>query len=175
LDKMEAQYGSDKSMRLRAFEAALKFGRDNARTPMQWSAGSNAGFSNVDPWIRVNENHAVFNVEDQTKDVESVLSFWRHVLRTRKLHKDALIYGAFSLVDVDNERTITFIKSSEDGSQRFLVALNFSDQLTRLFVPDSLTGMKLNMQLSTISYLGKEEFLGPWEGRLYVADTSNLQ
>lgn len=175
LDKIEVQYGSDEAMRLSAFKAAVKFGRDNARTPMQWSAGSNAGFSNVDPWIRVNENHTIFNAEDQAKDPESVLSFWRQLLRTRKLYKDALIYGAFSLADVDNERTITFVKSSEDGLQRFLVTLNFSDQMARLHVPDSLAGMKLNMLVSTTSHLGQEEFLDSWEGRLYVADTSNLQ
>ena len=174
LDKMDVKYEDDEAMRLYAFEAAVKYGRDSSRTPMQWSAGPNAGFSSVEPWIPLNENYAVFNAEDQAGDAESILNFWRELLRTRKLHKDALIYGDFSLVNINNEQTITYIKSSEDDSRRYLVSLNFSDRVARLFVPDSLAGMKLDMQVSTTPEPGQKEFLGPWEGRLYLVDKSTM-
>ena len=175
LDKMERQYGGDEAMMLRAFEAAVELGRDNARTPMQWTAGANAGFSNVDPWIPVNDNYVLFNAEDQAKDPGSILGFWKQFLKLRKLHKDTLIYGSFSLVDAENEKTLTFLKSSEDGSGQCLVALNFSDQETELFVPESMSGAKLNMLVSTSSQAGREGFLDPWEGRLYGIESNSPQ
>lgn len=139
---------------------------------MQWSAGPHAGFSDVNPWIPVNGNYALFNVEDEAQDPVSILNFWKQVLRTRKLHKDELVYGNFSLVDVDNEKSLTFVKSSEEGSRRFLVALNFSDQETSLFVPDDLAGIKIQLLISTASHVDREEFLSPWEGRLYEVGRS---
>ena len=51
----------------------LRSGRDNARTPMQWSAGKNAGFSTGTPWLGINGNHTKINVEAQDKDPNSVL------------------------------------------------------------------------------------------------------
>lgn len=67
--------------------------RDNGRTPMQWDTSANAGFSKSTPWMRVHDDYAQgWNVEQQTKDSESVWSFWKKMLATRKEY-EALIYG----------------------------------------------------------------------------------
>ena len=61
-------------------------GRDNARTPMQWSAAENAGFSSAEPWIKVNPNYEYINAESQLSDPDSVLSYYRRLIRLRKEH-----------------------------------------------------------------------------------------
>ncbi|MDZ4907049.1 alpha-amylase family glycosyl hydrolase, partial [Clostridium perfringens] len=58
--------------------------RDNARTPMQWSNSINAGFSNSKPWIGINPNYKYINVEDQINDKESILNFYKDMIRIRK-------------------------------------------------------------------------------------------
>lgn len=58
-------------------------GRDNARTPMQWSAGKNAGFSSAEPWIAVNPNYPEINAEAESRDKNSVLHFYRGLIRLR--------------------------------------------------------------------------------------------
>src|SRR5438874_13066882 len=68
--------------------------RDNARTPMQWTAGANAGFTTGRPWIGVNPNHKEINAEAQARDPDSILNFYRRLLAFRSAHP-ALIHGSF--------------------------------------------------------------------------------
>lgn len=58
-----------------AFEIVAKRSRDNSRTPMQWSAEKNAGFSNAGTWLEVNENYKRINAQAQDECEESVLNF----------------------------------------------------------------------------------------------------
>ena len=58
--------------------------RDNARTPMQWSAGRSAGFSAGEPWIKLGENHEAINAEEQLERGDSVFAFTRELLRLRR-------------------------------------------------------------------------------------------
>lgn len=62
-------------------------GRDNARTPMQWSAGKNAGFSEGRPWLAVNRNYKRINAEAQSGDERSVLSFYKRLIAFRNQSK----------------------------------------------------------------------------------------
>ena len=69
-------------------EEALKIlaskSRDNSRTPMQWSAEKNAGFSDADPWLGVPENYKEINAEKETKETDSIYSFYRRLIELRK-------------------------------------------------------------------------------------------
>ncbi len=58
--------------------------RDNARTPMQWDATANAGFSTTKPWLKVNPNYITINVQQQEAQPDSVLNFYRQMIRLRK-------------------------------------------------------------------------------------------
>lgn len=69
--------------------------RDNARTPMQWNAGENAGFTSGKPWLKVNSNRAEINVEDELKKENGVLSFWKRMISLRK-ELTALKDGSFT-------------------------------------------------------------------------------
>jgi alpha-glucosidase len=141
-----------------AFQYAAQRGRDKCRTPMQWSRTPNAGFSpeGVETWLPVNPNYALgVNVADQLDDPDSLLSFYRRLLRFRK-QTPALISGDYTQLAEDSAEVLAFLRSSPDQesddvpwiagrnstktltgerhprSQTCLVILNLSDQPQRL-------------------------------------------
>ena len=69
-------------------------GRDNARTPMQWTAGRNAGFTTGTPWIGVNPNYPDINAQDQLADPDSVFRYYQKLIRLRKAHP-IIVHGSF--------------------------------------------------------------------------------
>lgn len=101
--------------------------RDNARTPVQWSADKNAGFSDAEPWFTVNPNYTEVNVEAAEKDPNSLLNFYRKLLILRKEYKDAAIYGRFVLHRKRDRYLFVYDKIAQDGS-KLTVILNVSDK-----------------------------------------------
>ena len=101
-----------------------KISRDNARTPMQWDHQTQAGFSNVKPWLAVNANYKDINVAEQESNPNSVLHYFRKMVGLRKSN-ETLIYGKFDLVDSTNEQLFAFTRHL--GNEILLVVLNFSD------------------------------------------------
>ena len=79
-----------------ALKAVVRRSRDNARTPMQWSDGKNAGFTTGTPWLRVNPNYTAINVEKEAQDPDSVLNFYKKLIALRKdpEYKETVVYGA---------------------------------------------------------------------------------
>ena len=79
-----------------ALKAVARRSRDNARTPMQWSDGKNAGFTTGAPWLRVNPNYTAINVEKEAQDPDSVLNFYKKLIALRKdpEYKETVVYGA---------------------------------------------------------------------------------
>ena len=79
-----------------ALKAVARRSRDNARTPMQWSDGKNAGFTTGTPWLRVNPNYTAINVEKEEQDPDSVLNFYKKLIALRKdpEYKETVVYGA---------------------------------------------------------------------------------
>ena len=68
--------------------------RDNARTPMQWNGGVNAGFTSGEPWLKVNGNYKEINVAAEEQDPNGVLAFWKQMIQLRKTNP-VLINGDF--------------------------------------------------------------------------------
>jgi len=99
--------------------------RDNARTPMQWDASANAGFTSGIPWFKVNPNHVAINVASQEEDPDSVLNFHRRLIALRKA-EPVLIYGSFDLVMEDDPQIFAYTRSL--GGEQLLVICNLSDQ-----------------------------------------------
>lgn len=97
--------------------------RDPARTPMQWSAETNAGFSTGKPWLRLAGNYSRENVEKQTDDPYSMLSLHKRLIALRQ-QELSLMVGDYIPVYADNQ-LISFIRQAE-GSPRFLIILNLS-------------------------------------------------
>ena len=113
-----------------AVALAARLSRDQCRTPMQWANAPNGGFSPaaVQTWLPVNPNYAQgVNVADQLDDPNSLLSFYRRMLRVRK-QTPALIAGDYTPLHEDAEDYLAFLRSSGAEGQACLVVLNMSDQ-----------------------------------------------
>ncbi|MFC4262866.1 alpha-glucosidase [Ferruginibacter yonginensis] len=97
--------------------------RDNGRTPMQWNAGTNAGFTTGLPWIKVNDNKNTINVEFAEKNPSSTLHYFRKMIQLRKAHKDVLVYGDYNLLDASNPSVYAYTRAS--STEKVLVLLSF--------------------------------------------------
>ena len=74
-----------------------KSSRDNARTPMQWNKGKNAGFSNQTPWIMVNPNYQTINAEAEMKDTNSIFHTYQKLIQLRKEY-EIITLGKYELI-----------------------------------------------------------------------------
>ena len=107
----------------------LEFNRDNERTPMQWNGSTNAGFAEaeVTPWLPVQSNHTMINVDRQLADSASLLNTYRSLLRIRRAEK-ALSLGGLELVDAKSLPEGMLAYDRVYGSERLTVYLNLSDE-----------------------------------------------
>lgn len=109
------------------FERCAYASRDNARTPVQWSAEENAGFSTGTPWFHVNPNYKEINVAAAEADPDSILNYYRAILKLRKEYKDTAIYGEYKEHLKRDKRVMVYDKIAEDGS-KLTVVINMSDK-----------------------------------------------
>ncbi len=100
-------------------------GRDNARTPMQWTASENAGFTTGTPWIDVNPNHVAINAASERASETSVFAHYRKLIGLRA-KMDVIAYGAFEPHLEDHEQIFAY--SRVLGDERIVVVANFSGQ-----------------------------------------------
>jgi oligo-1,6-glucosidase len=118
---------------LREFLASqAEVSRDNGRTPMQWAADTNAGFTRGIPWIRVNPDYRTVNVAAEERDTSSVLHYFRRMIKLRKA-EPALVYGRFQLLDRANPDVFAYARSL--NGRTLMVALSFSKAGGRTSVP----------------------------------------
>lgn len=142
--------------------------RDNARTPMQWDAGPQAGFTTGTPWMPVNPNHTEIDVASQTDDPESVLHHHRRLIELRH-GRSTLVHGTFEDIDPDHQEVFAYTRSL-DGD-RILVVINFTQEPVDYRLPDGLAlGELLN---DNIGSGGAEEMstglrLEPWQASIYT-------
>lgn len=108
-----------------AWKGILEKGRDNARTPMQWDATVQAGFTSGTPWIAVNPNYTYINVSDAAKDPNSILHFYRQLIALRK-NSEVLRTGDFTLLLPEDPQLFAYSRSL--GEEKILVCCNFSDR-----------------------------------------------
>ena len=97
--------------------------RDNARTPMQWDASENAGFTAGTPWISVNPNYKKINVADQLKREDSVFNYYKKLIRLRK-ENEIIVYGNYELLLPEDENIFAYTRSFE--GKKLLTVCNFS-------------------------------------------------
>ncbi|MBR5135367.1 MAG: alpha-glucosidase [Clostridia bacterium] len=109
--------------------------RDNARTPMQWSAQENGGFTSGTPWLKVNGNHQTVNVESDMNDKDGVRAFWKRMIAYRTTDP-VLIDGAFEAVHI-GKRVFAFDRVL--GDKRYRIVCNMSGKATAM--PKSLRGV----------------------------------
>ena len=120
-------------------EAIYARGRDNARTPMQWTAGENAGFTTGTPWLPVNENHNQVNAEAELADPDSVFHYYQKLIALRKEY-DIFRDGWFELLDPDNEKVFAYTRDTETA--HMLVVCNFTAETLDWKLPWNYRGAK---------------------------------
>ena len=144
--------------------ALRRMSRDNSRTPMQWSGGANAGFTTGTPWIGLNPDWPVVNVEAARADPDSVLHYARRLIALRRAHP-GLIYGHFEPVDEENPRVFAYLRRHE--SETLLVALNFGEREARLALPEGLPARLVSL-LGNHPGRADPGALRPWEAMIWA-------
>jgi oligo-1,6-glucosidase len=122
--------------------------RDNSRTPMQWDATAQAGFTTGKPWLMVNENYTTLNVKAQDADAHSVLNFVRKMIQVRKDNKAQLVYGKYILLDKANPQVYAY--SREANGKKLLVLLNFTKNLGAVALQNMQLGKELINNLNPL-------------------------
>ncbi|MDK8183972.1 alpha-glucosidase [Paenibacillus sp. UMB4589-SE434] len=112
-------------------------GRDNARTPMQWDASANGGFTTGSPWLGVNPNYTDINAEAALQDTNSIFYYYKELIRLRKQHP-IMVYGAYSLY-LENDENI-YAYSREWEGKEWAIVLNFARHEVSFSCPDHWQG-----------------------------------
>ena len=106
--------------------------RDNARSPVQWSAEENGGFTTGTPWFAVNDNYRSINVAAQEEDPDSLLNFYRRLLRFRKEHPVVLRGDYVELMPEDRN---LYVYERNLGGKKLLVICSFTEKQLRFQAP----------------------------------------
>jgi oligo-1,6-glucosidase len=151
-----------------------RIGRDNARTPMQWTAAPNAGFTtpSAKPWLAVNPNCTTINAAEEEANPNSV---YHYTLRAIALHHahQAFVYGDYRDLDPTNTQMYAYTRSLAvpgKPAERFLVVLNFGEKPVEYTLPDGMKAGKLLLANvpGTVEAGTSTLHLGAWEARAYT-------
>jgi oligo-1,6-glucosidase len=136
--------------------------RDNGRTPFQWNDSTNAGFGTGTPWIKVNPNYSTLNAAAQEKDPNSVLNYFRQVVKLRK-ENPTLVYGKYTLLDKNNPDVYAYTRELDD--KKLLVVLNFKSTIAT--VATGIDNSKAKVLLSNYPSHLPDGKLQPYEATIY--------
>ncbi|WP_413378501.1 glycoside hydrolase family 13 protein [Paenibacillus taichungensis] len=139
-------------------------GRDNARTPMQWDASENAGFTEGEPWILVNPNYAEINAEESINDPDSIYHYYKTLIQLRKEH-EVIIYGDYELLYPEDSNLFAYTRKL-DGT-KLLVLCNFYGNTVTFDIPEEFREDK-TLLISNYSDVVSENALRPYEARMYL-------
>jgi len=154
--------GSDPDGVLEVFR--LK-GRDNPRSPMQWTDGPHAGFSTGRPWMPVNPDYRTVNAAAEAAEEDSVLAYYRRLIRLRA-NSDVVAHGSFVELDAGDPNVLAYRR--ELGSESLLVVVNLSGEVRSIRLGDLLPpeGGQLELVLGNGDASARDA-LGEWEARVY--------
>jgi oligo-1,6-glucosidase len=142
--------------------------RDNARTPMQWDDGENAGFTTGRPWIKVNPKYREINAKQAVADPESIFHYYQQLIRLRK-ENPVIVYGRYDLILDDDPAIYAFTRTLEDD--RLLVILNFTAGRPVFVLPAGLPEDDPTLLITNYRVVAAEDIrqltLRPYEARVY--------
>ena len=162
-----------------ALAAVSQYSRDNARTPMQWRNAPEAGFTSGKPWYTVNPNYPSINAEDEEKDPDSVLAFYRKMTRLRKdpLYQDIFVYGSLTPYLPDRKNLMAYLRkmvpvgndSPGGDGPAILVAVNMQKEARTIPIPGKNAKLLLsNMPEADLS--GCSLTLEGWQAVVLAAE-----
>lgn len=139
-------------------------GRDNARTPMQWDASENAGFTQGIPWLRVNPNYKEINAASQLHDENSVFACYKKLIRLRKTW-DVFVDGTFRMLLEDDENFFAYQR--ENAFRKLLVICNFFG--CTLEYPLEADWENMELLIGNYDSIERPEIFRPYEARMYIS------
>ncbi|RJX39250.1 alpha-glucosidase [Paenibacillus pinisoli] len=144
-------------------------GRDNARTPMQWDASPNGGFTTGTPWLASNPDYDRINAEQATADSDSIFHYYKRLIQLRKKH-DIMVYGSYELILPDDDRI--YVYTRELNGERWLIILNFFGEPAEFILPDELAHASRELIISNYDDIEapadiRQFTLRPYEARVY--------
>ena len=148
-------------------DACYKEARDNNRIPFQWDDSINAGFNiGATPWIKINNDYLTTNVKNELNDSNSILSFYKQLIKLRKnpLYKDTFVYGTFKAIDKDNKEL--FVYEREYNNQKILVVVNMMDYKVNYNLPYKIN--KVLLKNYNKEYNDSNITLEPYESLVYL-------
>lgn len=137
-----------------ALNVLAKRARDNSRTPMQWTAGHEAGFTSGKSWLDVNPNHTTINAEAEESDPDSILNYYRKLVQLRKDYP-VISDGDVRFIDTGNEYVLGYERRL--GEVRLVVLCNFSGN------DETVTGVDVKGQVLIGNYSGSHKMMKPYE------------
>ncbi|MCR5824977.1 MAG: alpha-glucosidase C-terminal domain-containing protein, partial [Oscillospiraceae bacterium] len=108
--------------------------RDNARTPMQWDAGAQAGFTTGTPWLPVNPNHTTINAAEQMSRPDSVFHYYQKLIRLRR-EMDVIVYGHYELLEPEHPELFVYVRTWEN--ERLLTVCNWAEHEVDYAIPEA--------------------------------------
>jgi len=135
-------------------------GRDNARTPMQWTNEENAGFTTGEPWLPVNGNHKQINAAAALADPDSVFHHYKKLIALRKEYS-VIRDGSFTLLCPDDEKVFAYTRDTQNA--HLLVICNFSAECAAFDWPAAFDGSRLLVT----NYSGDCDVLRPYEACMF--------
>ncbi len=145
-------------------QGVYQMGRDNARTPMQWNDGKEAGFTEGTPWLKLNPNYKEINVENALERNNSIFYTYQSLIQLRKNspYSDTIVYGEYKLLLNDDENVFAYIRSDEN--HELLVIANFTNEEVPLNLEYEAKKIILSNYKDT-SF--KQSLLRPYEAIIY--------
>jgi oligo-1,6-glucosidase len=142
--------------------------RDNARTPVQWDDGANAGFTSGTPWIKVNPNYRDVNVRQARSDRNSIFHYYRKLIQLRR-ENPVIVYGRYDLLLEDDDQVYAFSRTLDDD--RVLVVLNFTGGMPVFTLPAHISSSNLELLICNYDVSPAQDLrqlpLRPFEARVY--------
>lgn len=140
------------------YESINAKGRDNARTPFQWNDNEFAGFSSVEPWIKVNPNYKEINAEKCLNEKNSIFYTYQNLIKLRT-ELDVLVNGKYELIQTDN---YTYCYTRTLANEKIIVVCNFYEKPTEITIDLDNTNI-LEHNYDSLNYENGKIKLKPYE------------
>jgi len=141
--------------------------RDNSRTPFQWTAGPNAGFTTGQPWLKINPNYTTVNKAEQENDPGSVLNFVRKLIRLRKQYA-GLVYGDYDLLTSDDSPVYAYNRTMDKMTVSVLLNLSGEEQTFGALFSLPAAGDVLINNYPVLQWTRQGLILKPWQALVFV-------
>ncbi|GAA0355340.1 alpha-glucosidase [Alkalibacterium iburiense] len=146
-------------------EYIWKHGRDNSRTPMQWTNEPEAGFTTGTPWLGVNPNYPDINVDQALNDPDSIYHYYKKMIQMRRT-TPTLIYGNYELIAKEHDQVFAYLRAYE--SVEYVIIVNMFNETTFIDLSEELELGDLKLSNYTVTDESNAQMtLRPYEARVY--------